>query len=217
MSTDDDLKTEIAVTAARLIAEEGCDYAQAKRRAVHDLMADERRAVMPDNAEVERELRRYLQLFEGPAHVRRLTALRSLALEWMQRLAEFEPHLAGAVLNGTATEHSDIQLHLFVDSAKDVEMALINSGVDFDVDDGPDERPRALERVTFLAPVRRDLGLSARLARIGIQLHIYPRDAIRVAARSRADRALEPELHPVAAAGRASLNAVRRLVDETAA
>ena len=215
MSIDDDLKTEIAANAARLIAEEGCDYAQAKRRAVHDLFADER-AAMPDNAEVERELRRYLQLFEGPAHAHRLTALRTLALDWMQRLSEFDPHLAGAVLNGTATEHSDIQLHLFVDSAKDVEIALINHGVEFDVDDGPDERPRVLERITFLAPVPRGLGLSARLAQVGIQLHVYARDAIRVAARAKADRSREPDLHPVEAAGRASLTALRRLVEETA-
>lgn len=216
MSTEDDLKTEIAATAARLIAEEGCDYAQAKRRAVHDLLGANRRAVLPDNAEVERELRRYLQLFDGSAHLRRLAALRTLALDWMQRLAAFEPHLAGAVLNGTATEHSDIQLHLFVDSAKDVEMALLNDGVEFEVDDGPDERPRVLERVTFMAPIRRELELPARLAAIGIQLQIYPRDAIRVAARAKADRSLEPELHPVEAAGRASLTAVRRLIEESA-
>jgi hypothetical protein len=216
MSTEDDLKTEIAATAARLIAEEGCDYAQAKRRAVHDLLGANRRAVLPDNAEVERELRRYLQLFDGSAHLHRLAALRTLALDWMQRLAAFDPHLAGAVLNGTATEHSDIQLHLFVDSAKDVEMALLNDGVEFDVDDGPDERPRVLERVTFMAPVRRELGLPARRTAIGIQLQIYPRDAIRVAARAKADRSLEPELHPVEAAGRASLTAVRRLIEESA-
>mgnify|MGYP000494909325 CR=1 FL=1 len=42
-------------TAARLIAEEGCDYAQAKRRAVHELVGDQRTSAVPDNAEVERE------------------------------------------------------------------------------------------------------------------------------------------------------------------
>ena len=56
MAADDDLRTEIAATAARLIAEEGCEYAQAKRRALHTLLGDERTSAVPDNAEVEREL-----------------------------------------------------------------------------------------------------------------------------------------------------------------
>jgi hypothetical protein len=215
MPSEADLKTEIAATAARLIAEEGCDYGQAKRRAVHELLGEQRGTLLPDNAEVERELRRYLQLFEGQAHRRRLAVLRAFALDWMERLADFEPHLAGAVLNGTATEHSDIHLQLFVDSAKDVEMALINAGIDFDVDDGPDERPRVMERLTFLVPAAHDAGLPTQRASIGIQLHVYPRDAIRVASRGKSDRALEPELHPVEATGRAGLAAVRRLVEET--
>lgn len=217
MPTEADLKTEIAATAARLIAEEGCEYAQAKRRAVHELLGEQRGALLPDNAEVERELRRYLQLFEGPAHRRRLAALRAFALDWMERLAAFDPHLAGAVLNGTATEHSDIHLHLFVDSAKDVEMALINAGIDFDVDDGPDERPRVMERLTFVVPALPAAESSMQRAPIAIQLHVYPRDAIRVTSRGKSDRALEPELHPVEAAGRASRAAVRRLLEETRA
>ncbi len=217
MATDDDLKTEIAATAARLIAEEGCDYAQAKRRAVHELHGSERRAALPDNAEVERELRRYLQLFEAQSHPRRLAGLRTLAARLMERLAEFEPHLTGAVLNGTATEHSDIQLHLYVDSAKDVEMALINAGIEFDVDDGPDERPRALEAVSFVVTPDRDSDVALSLARVGVQLLVYSRDAIRVASRAKVDRAREPDLHPVEAAGRASLAAVRRLIEDTGA
>ena len=62
--------------------------------------------------------------------------MRGVAADTMQALHEFDPHLIGAVLNGTATEHSDIHLQLFVDSAKDVELRLMNLGIDFDVDDG---------------------------------------------------------------------------------
>ncbi|MDH4115631.1 MAG: hypothetical protein OEU89_09165, partial [Burkholderiaceae bacterium] len=150
MSADDDLRAEIAATAARLIAEDGCDYAQAKRRAVHELLGDGRMAAVPDNAEVERELRRYLQFFEAQTHPGLLAGLRATALDMMERLSEFEPHLTGAVLNGTATEHSDVHLHLYVDSAKDVEVFLMNSGFEFDVGEGPaDERPRPLEYIAF--------------------------------------------------------------------
>jgi hypothetical protein len=218
MSTDDGLRAEIAAMAARLIAEEGCEYGQAKRRAVHDLMGGERTSAMPDNAEVERELRRYLQFFEARTHAKRLLGLRGLAHSMMERLAEFEPHLTGAVLNGTATQHSDIHLHLFVDSAKDVEVFLMNAGVDFEVNDGPpDERPTMFERLTFLRPAPRDIGLPPQVDQIGFHLHVYPRDAIRVASRQRADRTIEPDLHPVEASGRASLAAVRRLLEDTGA
>lgn len=218
MSADDDLRAEIAATAARLIAEDGCDYAQAKRRALHELLGDGRTAVVPDNAEVERELRRYLQFFEAQTHPGLLAGLRATALDMMERLSEFEPHLTGAVLNGTATEHSDVHLHLYVDSAKDVEVFLMNSGFEFDVGEGPaDERPRPLEYIAFVVPAPRNLGLPSRIRQIGFQLHVYPRDAIRIAARYRADRSLEPQLHPVEASGRASLSAVRRLLQDTGA
>jgi hypothetical protein len=218
MFADDELRTEIAATAARLIAEEGCEYAQAKRRAVHELLGGDRTAAIPDNAEIERELRRYLQLFEAQTHPRRLAGLRAMAGALMERLAQFEPHLTGAVLNGTATAHSDIHLHLFVDSAKDVEVFLMDAGIEFDVDAGPaDERPRVLERLAFALPAPPELGRPKHAGQVGVQLHVYPRDAIRVAARTRADRSLEPQLHPVEAAGRASLPAVRRLLEDTGA
>jgi hypothetical protein len=136
----------------------------------------------------------------------------------MERLSAFAPHLTRAVLNGTATEYSDIHLHLYVDSAKDVEVFLMNAGIDFDVDEGAtDERPRPLERLSFVVPIPQGEGPPAKVRQVGFHLHVYPHDAIRVAARSRIDRSLEPNLHPVEASGRASLPAVRRLLEDTGA
>jgi hypothetical protein len=211
-----DLRIELAAAAARLIAEEGCDYAQAKRRAVHAVLGSgDRRGVMPENSEVERELRRYLQLFESDTHPQLLAGLRGLAAEMMEKLAEFDPHLVGAVLNGTATRHSDIHLQLFVDSAKDVEVHLMNTGIDFEVDEGdPDERPAALERLSFVVPAPRAAGLPLQRRQIGVRLHVYARDAIRVAPRQR-ERPEASDLHPVAAAGRANLAALRRLIEDS--
>ncbi|HVG05827.1 MAG TPA: hypothetical protein VM937_12890, partial [Burkholderiaceae bacterium] len=78
------LRTELAATAARLIAEEGCEYAQAKRRAAQEILGeDARRSTMPDNHEVEHELRRYLRLFGGDAHRALLSALRTVAADTM--------------------------------------------------------------------------------------------------------------------------------------
>src|SRR5215203_916687 len=147
------LRTELAVTAARLIAEEGCEYAQAKRRAVQEILGDgaDRRTTLPDNSEIEQELRTYLKLFRGDAHFALLKARRTQAVELMQTFSEFDPHLIGAVLNGTATEHSDIHLQLFVDSAKDVELRLLDLAIDFDAEEADgDERPSPLERLSFV-------------------------------------------------------------------
>ena len=211
-----DLRTELAATAARLIAEEGCEYAQAKRRAVQEVLGeDARRSTMPDNHEVEHELRRYLKLFGGDQHRALLAEMRHVAAKTMKTLQEFDPHLIGAVLNGTATEHSDIHLQLFVDSAKDVELRLMNLGVDFDVDDGDAEgdRPAALERLNFVLPPTPSPARGPK--RIGVRLHIYARDAIRTAARHRRDVSSEEDMHPIEAAGRANLDSVRRLIDES--
>ena len=42
----------------------------------------------------------------------------------MRYLSDFEPRLVGSVLSGTATEHSDVQLHLFAERAESVTMKL---------------------------------------------------------------------------------------------
>jgi hypothetical protein len=206
-----DTAIEIAAAAARLIAEEGCDYALAKRKAVRAILGegDVARAQLPDNALVEAELRRYLQTFAADSQPAQLAALRRLALDWMSRLAEFNPHLVGAVLNGTATEHSDVHLHLFTDSVKDVEIALLNAGIDFEVEPGADEPGGPEEVLQFVVRTARDSGLPAR---VGIILSVHASDAIRVAARF---RSTDPTLHAVETAGRANIEMLRTLLAHT--
>ena len=58
--------------------------------------------------------------------------LRTLALRWMERLADFRPHLGGAAWRGTATRRSALHLDLYCDDAKAAEIALINLGIDYD-------------------------------------------------------------------------------------
>jgi hypothetical protein len=201
-----DTQLEIAAAAARLIAEDGLDYAGAKRKAVEAIGGDGTRLTLPDNALVEAELRRWLNTFEGERHRARLRALRELAAQLMQRLAAFEPYLVGAVLNGTATDHSDIRLHLFTDSAKDVEIFLLNEGVEFEVFEDDDAPGAAEESIQFVVQPARTRGMPAR---VGVVLGVYPRDAIRVARRG---RSTAPELHPVEAGGRASRNQLMQLL-----
>ncbi len=207
-----DLQTEIAAAAARLIAEDGCDYATAKRKAAAEIVGESgARRALPDNSVVEHELRRYLQTFDGDEHARRLAALRMLALELMQRFARFNPHLVGAVLNGTATAHSNVHLHLFTDSAKDVEIHLMNEGVEFEVEEGGGrgEPGAALEELQFVITTRQD----SLPRRVGVVLSVHDTDAIRVAPRF---RSTDPQLHPVEAAGRANSTALNNLLRQTA-
>jgi hypothetical protein len=53
----------------------------------------------------------------------------------MQLLAKFNPHLTGAVLDGTAGLGSETHIHLFADSLKDVEMFLLNQDIPFETNE----------------------------------------------------------------------------------
>lgn len=122
---------DIANAAARCIVEEGLAYGPAKRRAL-DMLGLSSRSKLPDNEMVEDAVRAYLAVFCADTQPTELHALRELALLWMLRLADFEPHLLGAVWNGTATRLSDIHLHLHADDPKAAELALINQRLSYD-------------------------------------------------------------------------------------
>jgi hypothetical protein len=131
------LAEEIASVAARLMVDEGMEYAQAKRKAARSLGRTPRGgAELPSNELVEDEVRGYLALFCADTQPGELRALRELALRWMQRLAVFRPHLSGAVWRGTATRLSSIHVDLYCDDPKAAEIELINLGVAYDVSSG---------------------------------------------------------------------------------
>jgi hypothetical protein len=131
----DTLTDEIAATAARLVVEEGLEYGPAKRRAARDLgRRSGRQGELPANELVEDQVRDYLALFCADTQPAELLALRQLALRWLTRLAEFRPHLTGAVWRGTATRLSPIIIDLYCDDPKAPEIAFLNQGVDFDSD-----------------------------------------------------------------------------------
>ena len=111
------LSAEIASTAARLAVEEGLEWGPAKRRALR-VLGLPARTPLPDNTLVEAAVREHIALFCADTQPRELRALRQLALVWMERLAQFRPHLGGAVWHGTATRLSDIYLQLFCDDPK---------------------------------------------------------------------------------------------------
>lgn len=124
------VRSTIAAAAARLMAEDGIsDYHHAKKKAARQLGLPDN-VGFPDNAEVEAELRAYRELYQGDIHPEMLAAMRHSALDLMELLATFNPWLTGSVLDGTAGEHSSIDILLFADSAKEVEIFLLNRGID---------------------------------------------------------------------------------------
>ena len=119
----------LAASAARLVVEEGLEYAGAKRKAARALAS---RAALPSSEAVEAEVRAYLALYCAETQPAELRALRRMALRWMQRLAAFRPHLGGAVWRGTATRLSSLHLDLYCDDTKAMEITLINLGIDYE-------------------------------------------------------------------------------------
>ncbi len=190
------LRQEIAAAAARMIAEDGLDYSTAKRKAVKLLVGQRpmpRGDILPDNDEIETEVREYQALFMGDSQPARLAKLRRVALSVMQRFERFQPYLVGPVWNGTAGDHSDIALQCFADSSKEIEIFLINNGIQYEVGERPDFRGRGkVETLYFMSEGE------------GVMLSIYDAHALRGALRPNADG--RPE--------RGNLRAVARLLDE---
>lgn len=146
------IRAEIAALAARMIAEDGADYGSAKRRAVKQLLGNQKLNgnILPDNKQIEEQVREYNALFFADTQPERLDHLRHVALDIMQVLEHFNPYLVGAVMNGTAGEQSDIHLHLYTDNGKDVAIFLLNKGWDFDVTEQNSKRHEAIETYSFL-------------------------------------------------------------------
>lgn len=168
----DTAKHEIAATAARLVVEEGLEYGPAKRRAVREMGLPSRTA-LPNNDEIEIEVRDYIQLFCADTQPRELHALRALALEWMQRMAVFRPHVGGAVWHGTATRLSDVYIQLFCDDSKSAEIALIDHHVDYEPRTVTGFHGEQVEALSVHAPC------PALSEEIGVHLLVYDLDDLR--------------------------------------
>jgi hypothetical protein len=162
------VRAEIAAVAARMIAQDGADYGSAKRKAARQVLGEDSPAasILPDNAQVEAELRQYQALFQGDAQPARVQALRLVALDVMEALARFTPYLSGAVLNGTAGAHDDIHLQLFAESAKEVEIFLLNRNINIDISETPHFKGHRHEPVETVSFLWRNEGVHAALYEI---------------------------------------------------
>lgn len=185
-----------------MIAEDGLDYSTAKRKAARQVVGETRvdGSWLPDNDQIEEEIREYQSLFQGDSQPAVLRRLREIALDWMQRLEPFNPYLTGAVLNGTAGEHSDVHLQIFCDNPKEVAIYLLNANIQYDVSETRHFAQRGyVETLSFLWKAARDA------EPVGIHIALYDTDDLRGAVRADARGRL----------ARANAQAVQTLLDET--
>ncbi|TJZ71738.1 hypothetical protein [Chitiniphilus eburneus] len=124
------LRLEIAHRAARLIAQDHIhDFALAKKKAARQLGHLDSKN-LPSNQEVEDALLDYRAIYE-PTHGDQVQQLRGKAVKVMQLLEQFQPYLTGSVLSGVAGAHSDINLLLFLEDPKSVELFLLNQRIEY--------------------------------------------------------------------------------------
>lgn len=191
---------ELAAAAARLVVEEGLEYGAAKRRAARVLGRGQvRNAELPSNDAVEDEVRAYIELFCADTQPAELDALRRVALLWMERLAEFRPHLTGAVWRGTATRLNAVHLQLYCDDSKSAEIALLDKRVDYDVGSITGPRGLPIDVIRVSSP-------SAALGEpVTVLLSVLDHDDLR--------GALKPDAR--GRKERGDVDALRRLLDES--
>ena len=127
------LRAAVAEEAARIMREQGIDdFLLAKRKAAERLGVTDA-SILPRNTEIEAARMAHQRLFAADRHEADLAGLRRAALEAMRLMSDFQPRLVGPVLSGTASGHSEINLHVFCETPETVSIRLEERGVPHEV------------------------------------------------------------------------------------
>ena len=110
------------------------EYFTAKRKAAKRLGRSFKPADLPSNAEIREQIQVFARIHEGDQRTRHLREMRLDALRLMRLLRAFRPRLIGSVMTGHVRKGSDIDLHIFSDSATLVTDTLENEGYSFDLE-----------------------------------------------------------------------------------
>ncbi len=170
------------------------DFHLAKRKAAAHLNAHDD-ASLPKNSEIQLALREHQRLFQGDQQPALLSHLRHAAQAAMRFFERFEPRLVGAVLEGTADQHSAVCLHLFSDTAEQVIGFLDDHGIAY--------RERDRQQQVRHDEYAQFPGLLIERDDAAFDLTVLPHDAIRQAP---LDRIVERRMR------RATLAEVERLL-----
>jgi hypothetical protein len=97
----------------------------------------------------------------------------------MRYLREFAPRLVGPVLSGTATEHTEVQLHLFAERVESVTLKLLDGGIPHELTE---------KRIKLNAELARPFpGVRFEIDDQPIEATVFPTDGIRQAPMSPVD------------------------------
>lgn len=126
------LRREIASIAARMMAEDGIsDFGFAKRKAARQLGVSELES-LPTNAEIETELRAWQALYQDEEQTERIHEMRVAAVGVMTMLEQFHPYLTGGALDGTAGRYSEVEIDIYPESAKELEIFFLNQNMAYE-------------------------------------------------------------------------------------
>jgi len=185
----------IAAQAARLIAEDGlADFGAAKRKASRQLGFRESDG-LPDNDEIEEALRTYQTLYQNDEQRARLLDLRQVGLEVMREFEAYTPYLTGPVWKGTASRGAGVDINLFTDLEKQVELSLLGKGIAY----ATSERAHFNHNINRKIPV-----FSFEVEGVTVNLLVYGKSDERGAAKADANGNTD----------RGNLTAVELLIDE---
>lgn len=165
--------------AARHMSDSGInDYQLAKRKACQQLGVTDRRN-LPSNQEIKDALFEYQSLFKAQQQPRHLRHLRETAVQAMQFFAAFSPRLVGDVLDGSAGQHSRIELHLFADYAEQLSLFLMQEHIPY---------TQSEKRVSYAEGSYEFLPVYGFLAdEVPVELVVFPAQGIRRAPNSTVD------------------------------
>jgi hypothetical protein len=165
----DELRSQVAEEAARLIYEEGMrDYRLAKLRAADNLGVRLQGSAQPTNEEVETAIHQRIQLFDAETQPLLLRQHREVALEAMEFLQAYNPYLTGAALEGTSSPHSAVTVYLSADSVEEVMFFLDDQHIPF----------QTHERLTRLGSKKQEYFPLLRFYAddVEVELMIFPHD-----------------------------------------
>ncbi len=126
------LSEKLAAVVAQKIAETGISWSKARQELIDDGMVLTN-SELPSDDQIETALREYYAIFDPIGHAQRLMELRKIASHVMEMLDLFKPEITKGVLNGCADKFSDIHLQVICDSPKELEIFLLNQGVEPEV------------------------------------------------------------------------------------
>lgn len=134
--TNTKLRRQIAYEAARLMYwREESEYYRAKMKAARKLCQGwAKPADLPSNGEIRDQVQSFARLHEGQQRTDNLREMRVAALAMMQQLERFRPRLIGSVLTGHIRQGSDIDVHVFSDSAEAVAHVIEQAGQSYQIE-----------------------------------------------------------------------------------